>query len=130
MLCLPDVLSLKGGNLEEIILECKSIQGHLKLMKNNQNYMKTFAKLKMQGKVNAALRFLSDQQGSGVLQLTESVLIGLEEKHPAPAQINFCMVPFVIMRTLIRRGGSSQKSDLCSQARRIRFGHDLGVVCS
>ena len=69
--------SLKGGNLEEIILECKSIQGHLKLRKNNQNYMKTFAKLMMQGKVNAPLRFLSEQKGSGVLQLTESVLSGL-----------------------------------------------------
>ena len=80
--------SFKGGNLEEIFLECKSIQGHLKLRKNNQNYMKTFAKLMMQRKVNVALRFLSDQQRSGVLQLIENVFSGLEEKHTAPTQIN------------------------------------------
>ena len=48
---------------------------------------KTFAKLVRQGKINAALLFLSDESYGGVLPLSEEVLQSLRDKHPSPAEI-------------------------------------------
>ena len=41
----------------------------------------------LQGKVNAALKFLSSESDQGVLQLSEDVLIDLKAKHPDPSPI-------------------------------------------
>ena len=41
----------------------------------------------MEGKIYAALRFLSEESQNGVYQLSEEVLKSLQEKHPAPAKI-------------------------------------------
>ena len=37
--------------------------------------------------MNAALRLLSDEQSSGVLDLSEDIINVLKEKHPLPADI-------------------------------------------
>ena len=79
--------NLKKGNLDQIISECKRIQRNMKKKKQSGNFSKAFAKLMMKGKVNAALRLLSDEQGNGVLQLNDDILQGLKEKHPFPMQI-------------------------------------------
>ena len=43
---------------------------------------KTFAKLMLQGKVNAALGLLDQQESSGILPLSDDVLDDLKSKHP------------------------------------------------
>ena len=42
----------------------------------------------MEGKLNAALKFLDEDGGKGVLRLSESVIKELKEKHPDPARIS------------------------------------------
>ena len=46
------------------------------------NKAKIFAKLVMEGQINSALRYLSENDGGGVLPLTDDVLQQLREKHP------------------------------------------------
>ena len=38
----------------------------------------------MTGQVNSALRYLSDDQGGGILPLSDDVMEQLKEKHPEP----------------------------------------------
>ena len=45
---------------------------------------KIFANLVMTGQVNSALRYLSDDQGGGILPLSDDVMEQLKEKHPEP----------------------------------------------
>ena len=47
------------------------------------NKAKIFANLVMTGKINSALRYLSDDDGGGVLPLSDDVMRQLREKHPA-----------------------------------------------
>ena len=46
------------------------------------NKSKVFAKLIMEGQINAALRFLNESTSGGVLSLTDDVMKLLKEKHP------------------------------------------------
>ena len=73
--------------------EGRTIQHHLPLSKrmaSEDKQSRVFAKLVMEGKVHSALRFLSESQGNGVLDLngfiddtkTRTVLDVLKEKHP------------------------------------------------
>ncbi len=78
---------LKNGGLEETISESRNIQRNLRPRKINGNLSKSFAKLLMHGKMNAALRLLSDEQSSGVLELSENVIYALKKKQPHPASI-------------------------------------------
>ena len=48
------------------------------------NKSKVFAKLIMEGQINAALRFLNESTSGGVLSLTDDVMKQLKEKHPDP----------------------------------------------
>ena len=41
-----------------------------------------------QGKVNAALKFLSEENDHGVLELSSEVIATLKEKHPKPTKIH------------------------------------------
>jgi len=43
---------------------------------------KIFAKLVMEGKINSALRYLSEEDCGGVLLLSEHVMRQLMNKHP------------------------------------------------
>ena len=50
------------------------------------NTAKVFANLVMNGQINSALRYLSDNQGGGVLPLDDDVMRQLKEKHPNPQE--------------------------------------------
>ncbi|CAB4008017.1 Hypothetical predicted protein [Paramuricea clavata] len=78
---------LKDGELQRLLSECRSIQHQLRPKTSSDNLSKTFAKLIMMGNVNAALRLLSEESDGCVLPLSEEVLRNLQEKHPAPADI-------------------------------------------
>ena len=43
-----------------------------------------FAKLVLEGQINAALRFVSESSSGGVLPLTDDVMAQRKEKHPNP----------------------------------------------
>ena len=48
------------------------------------NRAKIFANLVMTGQVNSAVRYLSDDQGGGILPFSDDVMEQLKEKHPEP----------------------------------------------
>ena len=48
------------------------------------NRAKNFANLVMTGQVDSALRYLSNDQGGGILPLSDDVMEQLKEKHPEP----------------------------------------------
>ena len=65
--------------------ECRVIQKRLTSSRrsgNPPNKAKVFANLVMQGQINSALRYLGDDNGGGVLPLSEDVMRQLKEKHP------------------------------------------------
>jgi hypothetical protein len=47
----------------------------------NQN-LQIFAKLVMEGQINSAMRFLSEEGNGGVLPLSDDVMLQLRQKHP------------------------------------------------
>ena len=57
-----------------------------RLSKSNKNdppnKARIFAKLVMEGQINSALRYLSEDDSGGVLPLTDDVVRQLREKHP------------------------------------------------
>ena len=79
----------KKGELSELLRECRQIQTKLKSSKhrNPDDTARIFAKLVFDGKISAALKFLSDEADSGILELTEETLRGLAEKHPEPSPV-------------------------------------------
>ena len=76
----------KDGHIEELVREGRAIQHRLSKGKKPDapNRAKTFANLVMNGQINSALRYLSDNSCEGVLPLTDEVMEQLHEKHPAP----------------------------------------------
>ena len=79
--------SLQKGELENVLQECRDIQHRIKPRKMQENVSQTFSKLMFQGKVHAALRFLSNESSRGILHLSDETLASLSEKHPSPADI-------------------------------------------
>ena len=77
----------QNGNFDRLLAECREIQRNLKPRRSSENISKTFAKLMLQGKVHAALRFLSEEANGAVLPLSDEVIEALSEKHPSPADI-------------------------------------------
>ena len=61
-------------------------KGERYLSKSNKNdppyKARIFAKLVMEGQINSALRYLSEDDSGGVLSLTDDVVRQLREKHP------------------------------------------------
>ncbi len=78
---------LKDSELQRLLSECRFIQRQLRPKTTLDNMSETFAKLVMMGNVNAALRLLSEESDGCFLPLSEEVLRNLQEKHPAPADI-------------------------------------------
>ena len=70
---------------ESISEECRDILHKIKTKKTQQNVSQAFSKLRLQGKVHAALRFLSNESSGGILDLSDETLASLREKHPSPA---------------------------------------------
>ena len=79
----------KNGDIATLLKECNIIQQNLTSGKRRspEDTAKTFAKLMLQGKINAALNLLSTESNGGVLPLSESVIKGLINKHPPPGPI-------------------------------------------
>ena len=84
----------KEGRFDELFREGKAIQQRLKSSKkppSNQQIERIFSRLMVQGKVNAAFRYLSDNTNGGILAMDEIVEGSngqtarnvLKEKHPA-----------------------------------------------
>ena len=75
-----------SGNFRDLITEGKTIQKQLDQQKPKsktpEQVAKTFAKLMLEGKVNAALRLLDTQESVGVAPLTEEVVSKLKDLHP------------------------------------------------
>ena len=76
-------------------MECRTIQQYLKPIRKcdfqeSEQNAQIFSKFVLEGKVHSAMRFLSEKQGGGVLDLDDcvddhgrrTVLDLLEEKHP------------------------------------------------
>ena len=85
--------SWKAGNIKALLLEGKTIQQHLPprnfAQGGTENLARTFAKLMFDGKIKAALHFLSNaEDAAGILPLDGRVSEGitvrdvLREKHP------------------------------------------------
>ena len=67
-----------GGDFDSLMKESRTIQNVLSI--KNKKYTlpqisKTFSKLMLQGKVNAALKLLDQQESSGILPLSDDVLL-------------------------------------------------------
>ena len=75
----------KSGEFTELIKECKFIQSRFSTnnkQRSSEDTARIFAKLIMEGKVSAALKFLDKESSAGPLKCSGSVLKELEEKHP------------------------------------------------
>ena len=79
----------RTGKIDELLRECKTIQHKLitSKVRSNDDTARIFAKLMFQGKINAAVKFLSSENNQGVLKLDDEVIKDLETKHPEPALI-------------------------------------------
>ena len=86
--CLAKRLVLwKKGEVDTILREGRMIQrrlGNSRRATDPPNRAKIFANLVMTGQVNSALRYLSNDQGGGILPLSDDVMEQLKEKHPEP----------------------------------------------
>lgn len=79
----------RSGKLLELISEGEAIQKRLTQGKHNpENHQRVFVRLMLQGKISAALKWISNVR-SGVLDITLEVINKLKGKHPdssAPSQ--------------------------------------------
>ena len=89
--CIVRRLTLwKNGDLELLMKETKLLQKKFissKRPRKTEDISRIFAKLIMEGKVNAALKFLDTETSKGILSLSDEVLKELTEKHPEAAPI-------------------------------------------
>lgn len=76
----------REGEISKLLRECSIIQRRTGKLKGSASPDKTkvFAKLVLEGQINAALRFVSESSSGGVLPLTDDVMAQLKEKHPNP----------------------------------------------
>ena len=81
----------KNGDITSLVKEGRTIQK--RIINNNKtrsepDVTRIFSKLMMEGKVSAAIKFLSKNNDQGVLPASEETIKELMLKHPAPALIN------------------------------------------
>ena len=84
------MLLWKEGKVDDLMRENRCIQRKLQQTRkhNSEDTARIFAKLMFQGKVNAALKFLSEENDHGIHELNNEVIETLKEKHPKPAKIH------------------------------------------
>ena len=77
------------GKIEKLLSEGRTIQRRLLSSKrrSDTDVSKIFTKLMLQGKVNAAIKYLSENNDCGVLTINNEVVDKLREKHPTPGDI-------------------------------------------
>ena len=84
--CLAKRLVLwKNGEVDTLLREGRMMQrrlGNSRRATDPPNKAKISANLVMTGQFNSALRYLSDDQGRGILPLSDDVMEQLKEKHP------------------------------------------------
>ena len=89
--CLLRRLELwKSGELLILLKEIRQIQKTFTMSKKARSIddiSRIFAKLVMQGKISAALKFLDTESSTGVLALSDDVIQDLKQKHPTAAPI-------------------------------------------
>jgi hypothetical protein len=123
----------ESGDLNALLREARTIQDKLHASKPNnmseERLAKTFAKLVLEGKINAAMKLLDKENSKGVLPLSQSTIEELRRKHPdaTEAETSELMdgsLPFVdpvmfqnitestIMDAALRTKGSSGPSGL------------------
>ena len=76
----------REGESSKLLRKYRIIQRRIGKLKGSASPDKTkvFAKLVLEGQINAALRFVSESSSGGVLPLTDDVKAQLKEKHPNP----------------------------------------------
>ena len=76
----------KNGELQKLLMEATMRRNNQKMhhaaQMTEEEKAKRFGKLMMTGKVNAALRMLSDETSGGVLPITRETRKMLRDKHP------------------------------------------------
>ena len=83
--CLAKRLALwKEGDIDSLLREGPTIKRRLTSSKRagQLNKAKVFANLVMRGQIHSALRYFCDDNGGGVLPLSDDVMRQLKEKHP------------------------------------------------
>ena len=80
----------KEGRIRDLVREGRNIQQKITTsnQRSSEDKAKTFAKLMLQGKVNAALKLLSTDYNNGVHQINDDVINQLQQKHPIPRPID------------------------------------------
>ena len=90
--CLSRRLELwKAGDFTELMFEIRYIQEKLVSSKRKRSITdvsRIFAKLVMEGKIGAALKFLDNEFSSGTVDCTSEVLQNLKLLHPDAAEIS------------------------------------------
>ena len=72
----PPMKLWKEGNLNELVLEGRTIQNHLpqnNLFKRKEDIARTFAKLLFEGKTKAALQLITSQENEWWLHLDDVI---------------------------------------------------------
>ena len=66
----------REGEISKLLRECRIIQGRIGKLKGSAppDKAKVFAKLVLEGQINAAVRFVSESSSGGVLPLTDDVM--------------------------------------------------------
>ena len=79
----------KDGRIEDLLKEGAKIQQRINSSKKRtpEDTARIFSKLMFGGKVNAALKLISDEGSGGVLDLNDSTMKDLQDKHPPAAKI-------------------------------------------
>ena len=85
----------KNNDVEGLLNETRTIQKRLpqrQKLQTTKEKAKIFAKLVLEGKTNAAIRFLDDDTSSGILPLSADVKIALRQKPPDAKPSNDTMM--------------------------------------
>ena len=80
----------KRGDVDTLIKEARHIQKKFTTSRQSRTFEDVshiFAKLVMEGKLSAAMKFLDKENSTGVHTLSDEVLDELKEKHPQPASV-------------------------------------------
>ena len=82
------ITAWKEGRIMDLLQEGRTIQARMiaSKLRTSEDEARTFAKFINQGKVNAALKMLSDSE-IGVHEVNKDVLKELQAKHPKPSII-------------------------------------------
>ena len=80
----------KDGHIEVLLNEGLKIQQRLTTSKRrtSDDVSRAFAKLILEGKINAALKMISEEASNGVLDLDDKTMADLRKKHPAPSPVS------------------------------------------